>query len=43
MISREELDDWLDSCPCEEWFIASEEEGLVRIAFCFEIEENDDE
>lgn len=43
MISREELEDWLDGCPCEEYFICSEEEGLIRVAFCFEIEEGEDE
>ena len=43
MISREELEDWLDGCPCEEYFICSEEEGLIRVAFCFETEEGEDE
>lgn len=43
MITREELEDWLNGCPCEEWFICSEEEGLVRVAFCFELESEDED
>ena len=45
MITREELEDWLDGCPCEEWFTCSEDEGIIHVAFCFdpaETEEDED-
>ena len=43
MITREELMDWLHGCPCEEYFIAYEDEGIVRVVFCFEVEESEDD
>lgn len=43
MITREELEDWLDGCPCEEWFTCSEDEGIIRVAFCFDPEETDED
>ena len=43
MITREELEDWLDGCPCAEWFTCSEDEGIIHVAFCFDPEETEED
>jgi hypothetical protein len=39
MISREELFEWLETCPTNGWYSVGEDEGYIRILF--EIDEED--
>jgi hypothetical protein len=40
-MTREELFEWLDTCPDHHWDVVHDDEGHVRVLFWFD-EENED-
>ena len=42
MVTRKELMEWLNTCPDPNWDVVNEDEGHIRVLFCFYDEESDD-
>lgn len=40
---RKDLFKWLGTCPDQNWFIADEDEGFVKVNFCIDNEESGDD
>jgi len=42
MITREELYEWLDTHPTDDWDVVHEDEGHMRVLFWFNEEEDNE-
>ena len=40
-MTRDEMMEWLETCPDHKWEIVHEGEGHVRVLLCFDEEEED--